>query len=80
MNRKFIMKLKNKIAISVAAGLLAMLLSSSPMWWGVLFSPIAQPLTTAEITEDAGGIRWESNGVILRFKTLDLLFSFLHLS
>ena len=74
------MKLKNKIAISVAAGLLAMLLSSSPMWWGVLFSPIAQPLTTAEITEDAGGIRWESNGVVLRFKTLDLLFSFLHLS
>ena len=80
MNRKFIMKLKNKIVISVAAGLLAMLLSSSPMWWGVLFSPIAQPLTTAEITEDAGGIRWESNGVVLRFKTLDLLFSFLHLS
>ena len=74
------MKLKSKIAISVAAGLLAMLLSSSPMWWGVLFSPIAQPLTTAEITEDAGGIRWESNGVVLRFKTLDLLFSFLHLS
>ena len=80
MNRKFIMKLKNKIAISIAAGLLAMLLSSSPMWWGVLFSSIAQPLTTAEITEDAGGIRWESNGVVLRFKTLDLLFSFLHLS
>lgn len=74
------MKLKSKIAISVAAGLLAMLLSSSPMWWGVLFSPITQPLTTAEITEDDGGIRWESNGVVLRFKTLDLLFSFLHLS
>ena len=74
------MKLKSKIAISVAAGLLAMLLSSSPMWWGVLFSPIAQPLTTTEITEDDGGIRWESNGVVLRFKTLDLLFSFLHLS
>ena len=74
------MKLKSKIAISVAAGLLAMLLSSSPMWWGVLFSPITQPLTTAEITVDDGGIRWESNGVVLRFKTLDLLFSFLHLS
>ena len=74
------MKLKSKIAISVAAGLLAMLLSSSPMWWGVLFSPITQPLTTAEITEDDGGIRWDSDGVVLRFKTLDLLFSFLHLS
>ena len=74
------MKLKNKIAISSAAGLLAMLLSSSPMWWGVLFSPLTQPLTTAELTEDAGGFRWESDGVVFRFKTLDLLFSFLHLS
>lgn len=74
------MKLKHKILISVTAGLLAMLLSSSPMWWGVLFSPLTQPLTTAPITEDAGGVRWESDGVVLRFKSLDLLFSFLHLS
>lgn len=74
------MKLKNKIVISIAAGLLAMLLYSSPMWWGVLFSPLAQPLTTAELTEDTGGVRWESDGVVLRFKSLDLLFSFLHLS
>ena len=76
------MKLKNKVLLSIAAGLLAMLLYSSPMWWGVLFSPLAQPLTTASITEDTdtGGVRWESDGVVLRFKTLDLLFSFLHLS
>ena len=73
------MKLKHKILISVAAGLLAMLLSSSPMWWGVLFSPLAQPLTTAPLTE-GGGVRWESDGAVLRFKSLDLLFSFLHLS
>ena len=74
------MKLKHKILISVAAGLLAMLLSSSPMWWGVLFSPLAQPLTTAPLTEDCGGVRWESDAAVLRFKSLDLLFSFLPLS
>jgi len=74
------MKLRNKITISILAGILAMLLSSTPMWWGVLFTPLSQPLTTAELTEDAGGVRWESDGVVLRFKTLDLLFSFLHLS
>ncbi|MCI9432695.1 MAG: hypothetical protein HFF70_09765 [Oscillospiraceae bacterium] len=74
------MKLKNKVILSIMAGLLAMLLYSSPMWWGVLFSPIAQPLTTAELTEDDGGVRWESDGVVFRFKTLDMLFSFLHLS
>ena len=74
------MKLKNKVILSIMAGLLAMLLYSSPMWWGVLFSPIAQPLTTAELTEDDGGVRWESDGVVFRFKTLDMLFAFLHLS
>lgn len=74
------MKLKNKIILSIAAGLLAMLLYSAPMWWGVLFSPLSQPLTTAALTEDAGGVRWESDGLVLRFKSLDLLFSFLHLS
>ena len=74
------MKLKNKVILSIMAGLLAMLLYSSPMWWGVLFSPIAQPLTTAELTEDDGGVRWESDGVVFRFKTLDMLVSFLHLS
>ena len=72
--------MKNKVILSIIAGLLAMLLYSSPMWWGVLFSPIAQPLTTAELTEDDGGVRWESDGVVFRFKTLDMLFSFLHLS
>ena len=75
------MKLRNKVLISLIAGLLAMFLFSMPMWWGVLFTPLSQPLTTASLTEDAsGGVRWESEGVVLRFKTLDLLFSFLHLS
>ena len=76
------MKLLHKILLSAAVGLLAMLLYSGPMWWGVLFSPITQPLTTAELTEDVeGGFRWEAeDGRVLRFKSLDLLLSFLHLS
>ena len=74
------MKLRYKLLISVLAGLLAMTLYRAPMWWGVLFSPFAQPLTTAGITEDAEGVCWESDGVVYRFKTLDMLFSFLHLS
>lgn len=74
------MKLRNKIFLSIVAGFLAMLLYSSPMWWGVLFSPLSQPLTTAGLSEDHGGARWESNGVVLRFKSLDLLFSFLHIT
>ncbi len=72
------MKLRNQLLISVLVGLLAMLLYSGPMWWGVLFSPIAQPLTTAELTEDNGGVRWETeDGTVLRFKSLDMLRSFL---
>ena len=74
------MKLKNKVILSIMAGLLAMLLYSSPMWWCDLFSHIAQPQTTAELTEDDGDVRWESDGVVFRFQTLDMLFSFLHLS
>ena len=75
------MKLKNKVILSIMAGLLALLLYSSPMWWGVLFSPITQPLTTAELTEDVdGGFCWEADGKVLRFKSIDLLLSFLHLS
>ena len=74
------MKFKTKVCISILAGLLAMLLSSAPMWWGVLFSPVTQPLVTAGLTGDADGVRWEKDGIVLRFKTLDFLFSFLHLS
>ena len=74
------MKFQHKLMISILAGVLAMLLYSTPMWWGVLFSPLTQPLTTAEASADAGGVCWESDGVALRLKSLDLLFSFLHLS
>ena len=75
------MKLRNQLLISVLVGLLAMLLYSGPMWWGVLFSPIAQPLSTGELTEEtSGGVRWETDGTVFRFKSLDLLLSLFHIS
>lgn len=75
------MKLRTKIILSVVAGLFAMLLYSSPMWWGVLFSPITQQLTTAELTEEtSGGLCWEAGEAVVRFRSLDFLFSLLHLS
>lgn len=74
------MKFRHKLLLSVCAGFLAMLLYSGPMWWGVLFSPITQPLTTAELAEDGGGLRWEAeDGTVLRFKSLDMLRAFLQL-
>ncbi len=74
----FLMKRRDKIILSIIAGLLAMMLSSGPMWWGVLFSPITRQLAAAPLCEDVGSwLRWESDGVVLRFKSLDLLFSFL---
>lgn len=75
------MKTRTKLLLSLMAGLLAMMLSSGPMWWGVLFSPITRQLTTAEITQDAReGVCWEMDGVVLRFRSLDQFLSFLHLS
>lgn len=75
------MKLRTKIILSVAVGLFAMLLYSSPMWWGVLFSPITGQLTTAELTEEtSGGICWETGDIVVRFRSLDLLLAFFHLS
>ena len=74
------MKFRHKLLLSVCAGFLAMLLYSGPMWWGVLFSPITQSLTTAELAEDGGGLRWEAeDGTVLRFKSLDMLRAFLQL-
>ena len=79
--RYFFMKTRDKIIISVVAGLLAMMLHAVPMWWGVLFSPISRPLVCESITEETkGGFYWQSDGVILRFRSLDLLLSFLHSS
>ncbi len=72
------MKLWKKLTLSVIAGILAMTLYAAPMWWGVLFSPLAQPLTTAPAAESVGNApSWESGGVTLRIKALDLLFSWL---
>ena len=72
------MKFRNKLLISLTAGLLAMLLYTTPAWWGVLFSSVTQQLTTAPLTEDVGGFfRWETeDGTVIRLKTLDALFAF----
>lgn len=72
------MKTRDKIIISVIIGLIAMTLSSFPMWWGVLFSPIVHELTGAPLTADlAGGVCWKLDGVVLRFRSLDLLLTWL---
>ena len=71
------MKFRHKLLISLAAGLLAMLLYTTPAWWGVLFSPVAHQLTCAPLSEDEGGFwRWETeDGVVLRLKSLDALLA-----
>lgn len=72
------MKTRDKIMISVVIGFIAMILSSFPMWWGVLFSPIVQELTGTPLTNDlTGGVCWTVDGVVLRFRSLDLLLTWL---
>lgn len=73
------MKLRDKIVVSILFGLCAMLLYRAPMWWGVLFSSLAEDLTTAGASADAGGwFRVELGGAVLRLKSLDALFALLH--
>ena len=75
------MKTRDKIIISIVIGLIAMTLYSFPMWWGVLFSPITRQLTAVPVAEARqDGFSLMADGIILRFKSLDLLFSFLHSS
>ena len=70
------MKLTHKIILSVLAGLTAMLFYSLPLWWGVLFSPLTESLTTAEASMTANGPCWTADdGTQLRLKSLDLLLS-----
>lgn len=72
------MSAKQRLLISLIAGLLALMLASPPMWWGILFSSAADPLVCASLAEDADqGWRWEENDVVLRFKSIDILLSFL---
>lgn len=72
------MRHKQKLMLSLVAGVLAVLLTSRPMWWGVLFSPVAQPLYCAQAEEDAPPCwHWEEDGIVLRFRSLDLLLAFL---
>ena len=75
------MKLRTKIFLSIIVGFFAMVLYSSPMWWGVLFSPITRQLTTSESTEEiSGGVCWEADGTVVRLKSLDLLLALFHIS
>ena len=67
------MKTRDKLILSALVGLAAMFLYSAPAWWGVVFSPIAQPLTTSQETVEEAGPAWETGGVTLRLKSLDLL-------
>ena len=72
------MKTRDKIIISIIIGAIAMSLHAFPMWWGVLFSPIAQQLTSVPLTAElAEGIHWEMDGVVLRLRSLDLLLGWL---
>jgi len=72
------MKLQTKIIISILFGLCAALcMADTPMWWGVIFPSLSQPLTTAPLTAE-GWFSLQIGDVAYRFKTLDLLFSFLH--
>ena len=72
------MKTRDKIIISVVIGLVAMSFYSMPMWWGVLFSPITQQLTTEPVTEAlTRGFCWQTEGVVLRLKGLDFLMELL---
>ena len=67
------MKTRDKLILSVLAGLAATFLSSTPAWWGVVFSPTAQPLTASEEAAEEGGFAWETGGVTLRLKSLGVL-------
>lgn len=75
------MKLRTKIMLSLLTGLLAMLFYSMPFWWGVLFTPLTESLTTAPAADSVSGPCLElSDGTVLRFKTLDALYTFFHQS
>ena len=70
------MKTRNKIIISIIVGLVAMSFASFPMWWGVLFSPIARELTTTPITEElTKGFSMQTEGFVFRLRGLDFLIN-----
>lgn len=74
--RLWLLPRRRRAALSLTAGLLALFLSGGPMWWGVVFSPLSQPLTTAsqpEEPEEADGFSFQIAGQVFRFKALDLI-------
>lgn len=73
--RLWLLPRRRRMALSLTAGLLALFLSGGPMWWGVVFSPLSQPLTTAETEEpeEPDGFSFQIGGQVFRFKALDLI-------
>ena len=72
--RLWLLPRRRRAALSLTAGLLALFLSGGPMWWGVVFSPLSQPLTTAAEPEaPEEGFSFQIGGQVFRFKALDLI-------
>jgi len=76
------MKRHTRILLSLLAGLLMLYLYTGPMWWGALFPTITRRMAAAPVCEatlaEEGWYLLKSGDVTLRFRSLDLLLSFLH--
>ena len=70
------MRMKDRFLVAALSLLLVFSLGAKPLWWGVLFSPLAEPLTTASSWEE-DGLCWKLGDKVLRFRSLDLLLEFL---
>lgn len=72
------MKTRDKIIISVVVGLIALSYTTTPLWWGVLFSPLTQQLATTPLTDTLStGFCWQTDSVVLRLRGLDWLLELL---
>lgn len=72
------MSLRTKIFISLLCGLCAAaLFDSAPMWWGVVFSPLTDPLIYAQTEPITGGFSFQVGDIVYRFRSLDLLMALL---
>ena len=70
------MKPFQRLILSLLTGLLVCSLWRSPMWWGAVFSPLAEPLATVQEAQEEGlYLRWGQK--VLRLKGLDLVLDLL---
>lgn len=68
------MKTRYIVLLSILIGLAAVSFDAFPMWWGVLFAPITEQLSSVPISEElTKGFCWEMDGVVLRLRGLDLI-------